>query len=196
LRLILLFLALVGLAACDRQKPERQQGEQGELSQQAADQATVGIKGVHRENAGKPAPDVTFRDPDGGDISLADFRGVPVLVNLWASWCGPCIKELPTLEKLSDAHNDDGALGVIAVSQDMAPHSSVTAFLAAHKIDGLGAYQDPKMALSGALGVEVMPTTVLYDKQGREIWRYVGDLDWTSAEATKLLAEAGDAQTR
>jgi thiol-disulfide isomerase/thioredoxin len=193
LRLILLLLALIGLAACDRQKPEAQQGEQGA---QAEDQATVGIKGVHRENAGKPAPAVSFRDPDGGEISLADFKGVPVLVNLWASWCGPCIKELPTLEELSDAHIQDGALGVIAVSQDMGPHSSVTAFLAAHKIDGLGAYQDPDMALSGALGVQVMPTTVLYDKQGREVWRYVGDLDWTSAEASKLLAEAGATQTR
>jgi hypothetical protein len=82
---------------------------------------------------------------------------------------------------------------VIAVSQDRGPQSSVTAFLAAHKIDGLGAYQDPEMALSGALGVQVMPTTILYDRQGREVWRYVGDMDWTSAEASKLLAEAGAA---
>jgi thiol-disulfide isomerase/thioredoxin len=180
LRLILLLLALLAIAACDRQKPEAQQGE---------DQATVGDKGVHRENAGKAAPAVSFRDPDGGEISLADFKGVPVLVNLWASWCGPCIKELPTLEKLSDEHLKDGSLGVIAVSQDMAPHSSVTAFLAEHKLE-LGAYQDPQMALSSALGVQVLPTTILYDRQGREVWRYVGDMDWTSAEAKKLVAEA------
>jgi thiol-disulfide isomerase/thioredoxin len=192
LRLILLFLALFALAACDRQKPPAQQGEgaqQGEQGASAEDQATVGLKGVHRENAGKPAPKASFRDPDGGEISLADFKGVPVLVNLWASWCGPCIKELPTLAKLSDAHLQDGQLGVIAVSQDNGPQNSVIAFLAAHKIDGLGAYQDPGMALSGALGVQVMPTTVLYDRNGREVWRYVGDLDWTSAEAKKLLAE-------
>ncbi|MEO7366288.1 MAG: TlpA disulfide reductase family protein, partial [Sphingomicrobium sp.] len=177
MRLILLLLALVGLAACDRQKPEAPQGEQGA---QAEDQATVGIKGVHRDNAGKPAPKVSFRDPDGGEISIADFKGVPVLVNLWASWCAPCIKELPTLEKLSDSHLQDGQLGVIAVSQDTGPQGSVRAFLASQKIDGLGAYQDPEMALTGALGVQVMPTTVLYDRQGRELWRYVGDMDWTS----------------
>jgi thiol-disulfide isomerase/thioredoxin len=186
-RLILLFLALLGLDACDRQKPAPQQGEQ---ATQAEDQSTVGDKGVHRGNAGKPAPTASFRNPDGGEISIADFKGVPVLVNLWASWCGPCIKELPTLEKLSDAHLQDGQLGVIAVSQDMGPHASVVAFLATHKIDGLGAYQDPEMALSGALGVQVMPTTVLYNRQGREVWRYVGDMDWTSAEAAKLLSEA------
>ena len=184
MRLILLLLALLAIAACDRQKPEAQQGE---------DQATVGSvgeKGVHRDNAGKPAPTVSFRDPDGGEISLPDFNGVPVLVNLWASWCAPCIKELPTLAKLSDEHLKDGSLGVIAVSQDMAPHSSVVAFLAEHKIEGLGAYQDPEMALSGALGAQILPTTVLYDANGREVWRYVGDMDWTSAEAKKLLAEA------
>jgi thiol-disulfide isomerase/thioredoxin len=187
LRLILLFLALLGLAACDRQKPAPQQGGQGA---QAGDQSTIGDKGVHRENAGKAAPTASFRDPDGGEISMADFKGVPVLVNLWASWCVPCIKELPTLEKLSDAHLQDGQLGVIAVSQDMGPHKSVIAFLAAHKIDGLGAYQDPEMALMGALGAQVLPTSVLYDRQGREVWRYTGDMDWTSAEAKKLLAEA------
>ena len=190
MRLILLFLALLATAACDRQKPAPQQGEQAAQGARPEDQAAVGIKGVHRDNAGKPAPKVSFRDPDGGDISIADFKGVPVLVNLWASWCGPCIKELPTLAKLSDAHLQDGQLGVIAVSQDNGPQNSVIAFLAAHKIDGLGAYQDPEMALSGALGVQVMPTTVLYDRNGREVWRYVGDLDWTSAEAAKLLAEA------
>jgi len=190
LRLILLLLALLANSACDRQKPERQQGEQGN---QVETQATLGDKGVHRENAGKPAPKVIFRDPDGGEISLADFKGVPVLVNLWASWCAPCIKELPTLETLSDAHLQDGQLAVIAVSQDMGPQSSVVAFLKTHKIDGLGAYQDPAMGLTGALGVQVMPTTILYNRQGREVWRYVGDMDWTSAEASKLLAEAGAA---
>ena len=191
MRLILLLPALLAITACDRQKPPTQQGGQTRQGAGVEDQSTVGIKGVHRENAGKPAPKASFRDPDGGEISLADFKGVPVLVNLWASWCGPCIKELPTLEKLSDAHLQDGQLGVIAVSQDMGPQSSVIAFLKAHKIDGLGAYQDPEMALSGGLGVQVMPTTVLYDRQGREVWRYVGDLDWTSDEAKTLLAEVG-----
>jgi thiol-disulfide isomerase/thioredoxin len=152
----------------------------------------VPAKGVDRSHKGKPAPDATFNDPDGGETSLADFRGVPVLVNLWASWCAPCVKELPTLDKVAAAHRDDGQLGVIAVSQDSGPHTSVAAFLDKLKVDDLGAYQDSKMALSGALGPDtVLPTTILYDANGREVWRYVGDLDWTSPEAAKLLAEAG-----
>ena len=111
-------------------------------------------------------------------------------------WCGPCIKELPTLEKLSDAHLNDGQLGVIAVSQDMAPKGSVDAFLASKQISRFAAFHDPDMALSSARGVQIMPTTILYDKAGKEVWRYTGDLDWTGAEAAKLLAEVSPATTR
>jgi thiol-disulfide isomerase/thioredoxin len=181
---ILLFLALLAIAGCDRQKPETQQGE-------AAGTRVVGVKrGIDRSHAGAAAPDSVFHDPDGEDISLAEFRGVPVLVNLWASWCAPCIKELPTLGKLEEAQALDGRLGVIAVSQDMAPKASVDAFLAGKGIGRFAAFHDPEMGLSSALKVQTMPTSVLYDGQGREVWRYVGDLDWTGAEAKKLLAEA------
>ena len=147
-------------------------------------------KGVDRSQMGKPAPDTVFKDPDGGDISLADFKGVPVLVNLWATWCAPCVKELPTLDSLAESHAIDGQLGVIAISQDMAPQGSVKAFLGKLGVKHVGAYHDDKMALSGALGVQVMPTTILYGSDGKEVWRYVGDLDWTGAEAEKLLSGA------
>lgn len=185
MRLILLLLALLApllvSSACDRQKAETPQGE----AVAGADE-----KGVDRSFKGKPAPDILFHDPDGGDISLAEFEGVPVLVNLWASWCAPCIKELPTLQKLEQAQARDGRLGVIAVSQDRAPKASVDAFLADKKIARFAAYHDPEMALSSSLGVQILPTTLLFDSSGREVWRYVGDLDWTSAEASRLLEEA------
>jgi len=181
---MLLFLALLAMAGCDRQKPEAQQGE-------AAGTPVAGVKrGIDRSHAGAATPDSVFHDPDGEDISLAEFRGVPVLVNLWASWCAPCIKELPTLEKLEETHAVDGQLGVIAVSQDMAPKASVDAFLADKNIGRFAAFHDPEMGVSSALNVQTMPTSVLYDAQGREVWRYVGDLDWTGAEAARLLAEA------
>ena len=72
----------------------------------------------------------------------------------------------------------------------MAPKASVDAFLADKGIARFAAFHDPEMGLTSALGVQVMPTSVLYDAEGREIWRYVGDLDWTSEEAARLLAEA------
>ena len=184
MRIVALSLLLF-VAACQREPAAPAEPSQNEAV------AEVGpVKGVDRSRKGEPAPDVTFNDPDGGEIALADFKGVPTLINLWASWCAPCVKELPTLDKLAERHERDGDLGVVAVSQDSAPHGSVVAFLDKLKVTRLGAFHDPKMALSGGLGVEVMPTTVLYDAQGREVWRYVGDLDWTSEEAARLLAEA------
>jgi thiol-disulfide isomerase/thioredoxin len=179
-RLIVCLLALAALAGCDRQKPAPPQGE--------AAVAGAPVAGLDRSHAGTPAPDVTFANPDGGDFTLARSRGTPVLVNLWATWCAPCVKELPTLQKLDERHAVDGDLGIIVVSQDMAPKASVDAFLKSKGIV-LRSFLDPEMTLTGALGVEVMPTSVLYDAQGKEVWRYVGDLDWTGPEAAKLLAE-------
>ena len=173
---------ILALAAC--QKPEQQPA--ATQPEPAAD--TTGIKGVHRDHKGQAAPGTEFSDPDGQQTSLADFSGKPVLVNLWATWCAPCVKELPTLDRMSMA---PGAPRVLAISQDTGPHASVVAFLESKKIANLDPYQDPKMGLSGALGAEVLPTSILYDAQGREVWRYVGDLDWTSPEAAKLLAEGG-----
>ena len=189
MRSIVLVLALLGMAACDRQKPDGQQGEG--IAEEAAQR-----QGIDRSRRGTPAPEAAFKDPDDGDISLADFRGVPTLVNLWASWCAPCVKELPTLQKLEEAQAKDGQLGVIAVSQDMAPRASVDAFLEARKIARFAAFHDPQMGLSSALDAQVLPTTILFDAEGREVWRFVGDLDWTSDEAARLIAEARPAGAR
>lgn len=182
-------LALLLAAGCDRS------GEAPGAQHDTGAQATpaddgMPVQGIDRRNAGKAAPDVTFRNPDGGSVKLAAFKGTPVLVNLWASWCVPCVKELPTLDRLAARQREDGALAVLAVSQDSGPQPSVKAFLDKLKVTDLAAFQDPDMGLSGALNAQILPTSILYDAQGREVWRYVGDLDWTGEEAAKLLAEA------
>lgn len=179
MRVIILLAGLLALAGCDRQKGPEQQGTPAAPS--AGPQA-----GVDRSQAGKPAPDIAFRDPDGEETSLAAFKGKPLLVNLWATWCAPCVKELPTLDALADR---SGAPQVLALSQDMGDQAKVQAFLAERKI-ALEAYQDPDMAMSSALGANILPTTVLYGSDGKEIWRYTGDLDWTGAKAAELLKEA------
>ncbi len=188
LRLIVCLLALGALAACDRQKGPAPQAE-GKAEAPAATRG-VPVKGLDRSRAGTPAPSVTFQNPDGGAFDLSKGKGVPVLVNLWATWCAPCVKELPTLAKLEERYAIAGNLGIIVVSQDMAPKASVDAFLKSKGI-GLRSFLDPEMKLTGALGIEVMPTTILYDSQGKEVWRFTGDLDWTGAEAAKLVAESG-----
>jgi thiol-disulfide isomerase/thioredoxin len=184
-RLLLIACAAFAVGSCQK------------ASQPSADRSTAAapgeVKGVDRTHKGTAAPAATFNDPDGKPTSLEAFAGKPTLVNLWASWCAPCVKELPTLDRLAQAQG--GKLNVVAISQDMdAPHASVVAFLNAHRISTLKSYQDPKMALSGALDAEVLPTSVLYDSSGHEVWRYVGDQDWTNADASRLLAEGGVGQ--
>ena len=178
---LLLAAAAPMVAGCDRQKQDAPQAPAADAQQ---------AKGLDRSHKGEAAPVVPFKNPDGGDFDLGKFKGRPVLVNLWASWCAPCIKELPTLQQLEQAQADEGRLGVIAVSQDMAPQGSVEAFLAERDIGRFAAFHDADMKLTDALKIQIMPTTILYDAEGKEVWRYVGDLDWTGPEAAKLLAEA------
>ena len=186
MRLIVLTAAVLSIGACHQAAQQQPVANESTAGQAAGD----GIKGVHRNRKGTPEPAVAFNDPEGKPVKLADFVGKPVLVNLWASWCAPCVKELPTLDRLAQTGN----IKVLAVSQDSGPHASVVAFLQAHRIATLDAYQDSNMGLSGALGPDaVLPTSILYDANGKEVWRYVGDLDWTSPEATKLLSETAAA---
>jgi thiol-disulfide isomerase/thioredoxin len=182
LRLIVLLLIGLLASSCDRQK---------DAAPQAPAAAADSGKGVDRSHRGQAAPATRFTDPAGKPVTLAGFRGRAVLVNLWASWCAPCVKELPTLQALEAAKAKAGTLRVIAVSQDNGPQGSVDAFLASKKLGRFAAYHDPEMALSGAFGVQILPSTILYDAAGKEVWRFTGDMDWTGAEATALLAEAG-----
>ena len=180
MRSIILALGLLALSGCDRQEAGNSQASQGAAAPASA------APGLDRSQAGKPAPAIQFKDPDGQPASLADFRGKPLLVNLWATWCAPCVKELPTLDALAKRPD---APQVLALSQDMSDQAKVSAFLAEKKL-GLEPFQDAEMALSSALGVTILPTTVLYGADGKEIWRYTGDLDWTGAEAAKLISQA------
>lgn len=172
--------------ACDRQSAG--EAQQQENSAAANTEELAGT--LDRTHAGADLPQVTVVDPSGTKLNLAEASGKPMLLNLWATWCAPCVKELPTLDALS---RQPGAPRVIAVSQDRGERPSIDAFLRAHKIEDVESWRDPKMALPGALNAQVLPTTIYYDASGREVWRYVGDLDWTGEEARKLLAELPDA---
>ena len=181
MRFLIIPCAALALAGCHKaaEQPANQSG---------ATAPAGPVKGVDRSHKGKAASDASFTDAAGQPASLASFVGMPLLVNLWATWCAPCRKELPTLDRLSQSRKD---VTILAVSQDTAPQASVEAALQLMNIANLGAYQDAKMSFSGALGPDaVLPTSILYDANGKEVWRYVGDLDWTSPEAARLLAEA------
>lgn len=191
---------LLGLmvAGCDKQSPAPEQaantssgevssGEvtSGEASGASAIEAPKPMGAVDRSHKGEAAPLLPFTAMDGKSTSLADFRGRPVLVNLWATWCGPCVAEMPTLA--ATAQRLKGKVAVIAVAQD--DMAKVKPFLAGRKLDALPIYLDPKLTLSVHYKAN-LPTTILYGADGKEVWRVTGGFDWAGAEASKLLAEA------
>ncbi|MGN6269091.1 MAG: TlpA family protein disulfide reductase [Sphingomonas sp.] len=183
------------IGGCDRQSPPEGQAANNAAAP-APDEATspdevtgnaaLPVAGaIDRSHKGEKAPAAAFLDPAGKSVSLADFRGAPVLVNLWATWCGPCVKEMPTLDALAKS----GAVRVVAVSQDLGGAAKVTPFFKAHGFTALKPYLDPKLGLGTALGAN-LPTTILYDAQGREVWRETGGYDWSGDSAKKLIADA------
>lgn len=140
-----------------------------------------------RSRAGSVAPATAFEDPDGKPANLARFRGRPLLLNLWATWCAPCIAEMPTLDSL--AGREGGRLKVLTVSQDLDGRAKIEAFFDKQGYRNLETWLDPKMALMGELKADTLPVTILFDSEGREVWRVTGDEDWTSQRAARLIEE-------
>ena len=177
-------MASLAAAGCQRQEPEAARAD-GSGNAAAAAQPRAGLD---RSHAGTPAPDTQFLDPDGEPTSLQAFRGRPLLVNLWATWCAPCVTEMPSLDALAARMGD--RLQVVAVSQDHEGRPKVDEFFAAHRLPNLDPFLDSDLGLMTALPAATLPTTILYDSQGREVWRVTGAEDWTSERAARLIAEA------
>ncbi|SMF64767.1 TlpA family protein disulfide reductase [Allosphingosinicella indica] len=186
--LMLAFLApALLLAGCDRQKETASQGAP-KMESAAKDGEHFPTGRLDRSHAGTPAPKELFQDPDGAPASFSDFRGKPLLVNLWATWCGPCKVEMPSLDAL--AAREAGRVEVLALSQDMAGRDKVTAYFADNDFKQLEPFLDPELATMFALKVDTLPTTILYDAEGKEVWRMTGMEDWAAERAAKLLKEA------
>ncbi len=136
-------------------------------------------------DAPRPAPDAAFTDLAGKRVTLADFRGRFVLVNLWATWCAPCIREMPALDRLAAAMG--GAdFSILLVSQDRGGAAKVDPFFEKLGLTKLSTYLDPEGALGRAFGVRGLPTSVLIGRDGEELGRIEGAADWDGAalEAT------------
>lgn len=199
MRSLTLILPILLIAGCDRQSPANEQADRMvanalDANAPTPDEATspadngVDVIGkLDRSHKGDPAPTVLFDDPNGVKTTLASFSGKPFVLNLWATWCGPCKIEMPALDKIAA----EGKLPVVAVSQDLNGAADVKPYFAAAKFKALKAYLDPKLGFSEALGNPSLPTTILYDATGREVWRMTGGMDWTSPTARALLGEAG-----
>jgi len=188
-------VAALLVAGCDKAKPSNEQGAGNAnvataAPPAAAPAAPAGREGgkLDRTHKGEAMPAMPFAEPGGAPATLGSFRGHPVLVNLWATWCAPCVKELPTLDAL--AARETGKMAVVAISMDMGGDAEVQPFWKSHGLTALTAYTDAKNGLLTATSAAELPTTILYDSKGKELWRASGGMDWTGPDAAKLLAEA------
>jgi thiol-disulfide isomerase/thioredoxin len=140
-----------------------------------------------------PAPELAFTGPDGKPLTLADFKGKTVLVNLWATWCAPCLKEMPALDRLEKEMGGPD-FAVVAINIDTRNLDKPKAWLAENKVTALPFYGDPQAATFQALRkahkVEGMPVSIIVDKSGCELGIIQGPADWASADSKALMAAA------
>ncbi len=164
-----------------------------ELAKKVAPFARGEVAAVNVAKSPLKLPDLAFNDADGKPLTLAHWRGRTVLLNLWATWCVPCRKEMPTLDAL-ESRLGGANFQVVAVNIDTRNPDKPKAFLKEIGVSKLAYYADPDAktfqdlkAIGRAFG---MPTTLLIDPQGCEIGTIAGPAEWASDDAVKLIQAA------
>ena len=132
-----------------------------------------------------PAPATSFVDLTGSEVSLAQFSGKIVLVNLWATWCEPCLREMPSLERLQSRLGDK--IVVVAISEDRGGSKTVEPFIGKLGLKSVKIYLDPKSAIERAFKVRGLPTSFLIDREGRVLGRVEGAAEWDKPKLLGIL---------
>ena len=125
----------------------------------------------------RPVPEIVFTDDTGERTTLADFTGKVVVLNIWATWCPPCRREMPTLDRL-EAELGGDRFAVVALSVDQSEREVVREFFEEEGIEYLGLYIDTSARVLADLRIRGIPTTLIVDAAGREIARISGEADW------------------
>ncbi len=133
-----------------------------------------------------PVPDVPFIDGNGLERRFVDWRGKGIVLNFWATWCGPCVREMPSLDRLADRVADEGIV-VIPLSGDRGGVAVVKAFYERQGLKKLGIYLDPKRAVGAEFGVEFLPLTVFIGRDGLVLGSHSGFAEWDSPEGLALV---------
>lgn len=129
--------------------------------------------------------DVQYTDDEGRLRGLDEFRGRGLVLNFWATWCAPCVREMPSLDRLQA--ESPGGIVVLAVSEDRGGVPVVEAFYRKNRISDLAVAVDTGLEAARGLGVRGLPTTLLIDPAGREIGRLAGAAEWDSPEAVAFI---------
>ena len=178
-------MAILSITGCDRQNQHEPQAIAVKDASRNSGQRYV----IDRSMAGTPIPRATVRNPQGQMVNLATLAGKPLVLNLWATWCGPCVEELPTLNALADSSGSD--LRLVALSQDIGTSDAAPAnYVTDRGWSNLQVWRDPDNIVGQLYGGQ-LPTTIIFAADGREVARVIGPLDWTGTDARSLLAEAG-----
>lgn len=175
------------IAGCDSKGSKNAQPQASQQPQAGKGSPEAAGK-LDRSHKGEAMPEASLVDNTGESIDLSSFKGKPLLINLWATWCAPCIAEMPTLDALI-AKEDGVTATILPISQDMGQEDKVVEILRRRKLDHVEPWIDEKGDLGFHYGGN-LPVTVLFDSQGKEVWRYTGGNKWNSPEALKLIAEA------
>jgi len=133
-----------------------------------------------------PAPNLRFMDAAGRKLSLADYRGAGLVVNIWATWCGPCVAEFPTLAAVAPVLAAAKIL-VLPISIDEEGLRVVRAFYTAHQVTGLPILLDPDGSATDALNADGVPITLLVTPAGMAVGRAEGGANWNSSRTVDLL---------
>jgi thiol-disulfide isomerase/thioredoxin len=134
----------------------------------------------------RPGPEAKFKTRDGEPTSLAALRGRVLLVNYWATWCSPCVAEMPSLDRLEAALGGE-TFAVVPISSDRGGLRLVEPFYAKAELKRLPIYLDQDMKFTRGSGVRALPTTLLIDRTGREVGRMEGEATWDAPEALALI---------
>jgi thiol-disulfide isomerase/thioredoxin len=178
-------LVALALAGCNRQYGDQAAGVRNVAASELTRYASGAMKNLVPSADGAQEPAIPFDDAQGRSIDLKKFRGKVVVVNLWATWCGPCVTEMPTLAALQKRYEGQD-LVVVPISVDRKTSiQDVRSFIDVHP--PLQLYNDANFAIPMKLKVLGLPTTIIYDRQGREVARVTREAKWDSPEAIRLI---------
>ncbi len=133
-------------------------------------------------------PALAFAAPDGSEVHLSDYRGKVILLNLWATWCAPCVEEMPALNRLQQQFGGED-FDVVTISFDRS-FEPIGEFFDREGIDALPILRDASFSSLNLVGALGLPLSILYDGHGREIGRVPAPADWDSDEAHALIRAA------
>lgn len=134
----------------------------------------------------KPLEDVPFFNMKGEKISLKDYKGKTLVLNHWAIWCAPCLREMPSFLRLSEKVKDKNIV-VLPLSMDRSGVKKVHRFVIKKKWSHLAFFNDPKMNVARKAAINTIPATQIINQEGREVGRLVGTYEWDSPEVIRFL---------